>query len=160
VLERTPLLYLLPLRLSCGYLLASSGLSKVLSGWLRSPLLGARLSEWLRPGHPPHVLPGLLEPLLRHMQYHAQAYSIAVSVTELLCGAALFVGLFSRYAALGGLLATLLPLIGAAEPGLIQLRPSPELVVCASLLSLSLCGSGRSVGLDGLLRGRVPPWLS
>ncbi len=158
MLERTLLLFFVPLRLACGYLLATGGLSKVLSGWLRSPLLGVRLSEWLRPGHPSHFVPALIEPLLRHMQHHAQIYSVIVSGGELLCGAALFFGLFSRYAALGGLLLTLLPLVGAAE--LEPLGPSPQLVVCAALLSLSLCASGRALGLDGLLRGRVPPWLS
>jgi thiosulfate dehydrogenase [quinone] large subunit len=158
IIERTPLAFLVPLRLACGYLLATSGLGKVLSGWLRSPLLGARLSEWLRPGHPRHLFPALIDPVLQHMQYHAQAYSIAVTATELLCGAALFVGIFSRYAALFGLLVSLLPLAGGAESA--QPGANLQLVYCAALLSLSLSGAGRSLGLDSLLRGRVPPWLS
>lgn len=156
VLERTPLLCLLPLRLACGWFLAAAGLSKVLSGWLHSPLLAVRLGEWLHAGRTPALISPLLTPLLVHMQHHAQTYSVLMASSELLCGAALLVGLFSRYAAIGGLLLTLLPLLAAGE----QLGPSAELVVCASFASLSLVGSGRALGLDGLLRGRVPPWLS
>lgn len=155
-LERTPLLCFLPLRLACGYLLAAAGLGKVLSGWLRSPLLAVRIGEWLQAGHMPRLIAPVLERLLLHMQHHAQSYSILIASAELLCGAALLVGLFSRYAAMGGFLLTLLPLLAAGE----QLGPSPDVVACAAFASLSLVGSGRALGLDGLLRGRVPGWLS
>lgn len=156
VLERTPLLCFLPLRLACGWLLGAAGLSKVLSGWLHSPLLAVRVGEWLHAGRMPTLLRPILTPLLEHMQHHAQTYSALIASSELLCGAALLAGLFSRYAAIGGLILTLLPLLAAGE----QLGPSAELVVCAALASLSLVASGRALGLDSLLRGRVPPWLS
>jgi uncharacterized membrane protein YphA (DoxX/SURF4 family) len=152
MLERIPLLFLLPLRLCCGYLLWAGGLAKVLSGWLHNPLLAVQVNGWLAEKQPPL----LLLPLLHHLLHHAQLYSTTLAAAELGCGAALAVGLFSRYAALGGLLVTGLPIVAAGD----WLGPNPQLAVGAGLLALGMCSSGRSIGLDALLRGRVPAWLS
>ncbi len=152
MLERVPVLLFLPLRLACGAFLAAAGLAKVLSGWWRSPLLAVRIGEWLQFEQTPHLaLPlnyRLLRPVLLHMQHHAQAYSILISSAELFWGAALFVGLLSRAAALCGLCLTLLPMMAVGEP----LLASKDLVVCAAFVTLSMCPSGRAIGLDGLLR--------
>lgn len=152
---RTPLFLLFPLRLACGYFLGAAGLAKVLSGWLHSPLFAVRVGEWLRADRAPQ----LLKPFFTHMTHHAQIYSIVVAGGELVCGAALFVGLFARYAAFGGFILCLLPLLAAPPQGVSPLSPSQELIVCAAFLSLGLCGAGRTLGCDALLRGRVPAWL-
>ena len=150
--ERTPLFILVPLRLCCGYLALAAGLGKVGAGWLMQPLLRERLEPMMvaaRTSHPTDVV-------LQHLLGHALAYSRLVALGELLGGAALVVGLCSRYAALllwvlalGFLLAGSAPL---ADPALF--------LQGSALLTLSLCSSGRALGVDGLLRPHLPGWLT
>lgn len=150
--ERTLLLFLLPLRLACGYALLVAGLAKAAAGWLTSPLLGVRLSEWLKSGH----LHPYTEVLVRHLQHHAQLYSTALAAGEVVAGAALIFGLFGRFSALFGAVTALVPLLGPLEGA----ERSAALVLFAGLLSLGLASAGRVLGLDALLRPRLPPWLT
>jgi uncharacterized membrane protein YphA (DoxX/SURF4 family) len=148
---QTSLLFLLPLRLCCGLSLLSSGFGKVASGWLTHPHLAARLEDWLHAGRAVRFYVPVLHEVLRH----AQLASTAVALCELLAGAALFFGLFSRWAAFLGLLVWGNYLLASGD-----LLGNPGAPLCASLLTLTLCGSGRVLGLDAALAGRVPAWLS
>lgn len=149
---QTNLLFLLPLRVTCGWVLATAGFGKIASGWLTQPHFAAQLGEWLNTGHTYRFF----VPALHRLLPHAQAAGIAVAGLQLLCGAALFCGLFSRLSALGGLLLTVSYLLAAGE----GLSANPGAPLGAALLTLTLCGSGRALGLDAALQGRVASWLS
>ncbi len=148
---QTHLLFLLPLRLCCGLSLCTAGFGKVASGWLTHPLLSARIEDWLTAGRTYRFF----VPALHHVLHHAQLASTAVAVTEMVAGAALLLGLFSRWAAFFGFLVMTGYLLAQGD-GLGQGATAP---LCAGLLSLTLCGSGRALGLDAALSGRVSSWL-
>jgi thiosulfate dehydrogenase [quinone] large subunit len=87
---------------------------------------------------------------------HAHGFAYLVSFGELLVGAALLAGLFSRLAAFGGLV-----LVGnfllARGDGIGVNGTMPFVVM---MLTLMLTGPGRSLGLDAALKGRLPRWLA
>ncbi len=149
---QTHLWFLLPLRVCCGWVLLTAGFGKAESGWLTHPHLGARIEAWLQAGRTYHFY----VPVLHRALPHAQALSIATCATELLGGAALLCGLFSRWAALCGFLLMANYMLAAGE----GLGANPSAPLCAALLTLALAGSGRVLGLDAALQGRVSPWLS
>lgn len=149
--DRTPTLALLPVRLAAGYQLLALGLGHVAAGWLMQPQLGTRAESWRIAGRGL----SLLSPLLGHVAAHGQAYSRAVCLGELVAGAALLLGLFGRVVALGPLLAILLLRLVAGEP----LSDGPLLLLLAALCSLVLGGGGRALGLDVIVRERLPGWL-
>ena len=158
-LERVPLLVLLPLRIGCGYALAIAGFGKVESGWLTHPHLATQLDAFQHAGRgAASLLAPLAGRVAQHLEAHTQGYSIAIALGELVIGAALCVGLLSRLSALLGFALCLLFSLVANE----GLWHSPMLPLCAGLLTLSLCASGRTLGADAILRrhGSAPPWLS
>lgn len=149
--ERSPTLALLPVRLAAGYELLLLGLGHTAAGWLTQPQLGTHAASWRIAGRGLHAL----APLLAHVAAHGQAYSRLVCVGELVTGAALLLGLFGRVMAL-------LPLLGIVFLRLVAgeaLSDGPLLLLAAALCSLALGGGGRALGLDVLLRQRLPGWL-
>jgi uncharacterized membrane protein YphA (DoxX/SURF4 family) len=150
--ERIPLFIVVPLRLCCGYLALTAGLGKVGAGWLMQPLLRERLEPMLAGARTSHAT----DVVLQHVLGHALAYSRLVALGELLGGAALLVGLCSRYAALLLWVLALGFLLGGGTTLLDPLL----LLQGASLLTLALCSSGRVLGVDGLLRPHLPGWLT
>lgn len=150
--QRVPLFILAPLRLCCGYLALAAGLGKVEAGWLMQPLLRERLEPMLAAARASR----LTSLLLQHVLGHALLYSRLVALIEVLGGAALLVGLCSRYAAL--LLCALS--LGFLLGGGAVLRDSALLMQSAALLTLCMCSSGRVLGCDALLRPHLPPWLT
>ena len=149
--QRVPLFILAPLRLCCGYLALTAGLGKVEAGWLMQPLLGERLESLLAAAHPVRGV----NLMVQHALAHALFYSRLVALLEVVAGAALLIGLCSRYAALALCLLALGFLLGSGG-----LADGPLLLQGAALLTLSLCSSGRALGLDALLRPHLPPWLT
>lgn len=149
---QTHVLFLLPLRLCCGWVLFSAGFGKIASGWLTQPHLMQKIEAWLQAGRTYHFY----VPLLHKLLPHALWVGIAVALVQIVAGAALLAGLFSRLAAALGLLVMVNYLLAAGE----GLSANPGAPLAAALLSLTLCGSGRALGLDAALRGRVSPWLS
>jgi thiosulfate dehydrogenase [quinone] large subunit len=150
--ELTRVSFLLPMRLFCGWVLLSAGLSKLLGGWLSGPQLANNVAGWLRDGKPYSIYaPFLRGVVLPHAHFFAQL----VSFGELLAGAALLAGLFSRAAAAGGLL-----LVGnfmlAKGDGFAANGTAPMVIM---MLTMMLTGPGRTLGLDATLRGRIPRWL-
>ena len=154
--ERTPLFILIPLRLCCGYLALAAGLGQIGAGWLMQPLLRERLEPMLAAARTSHAPDGFSQRILGHFLAHAQAYSRLVAIGELIGGAALLVGLCSRYAALALWLLALGFLLGGGT----ALIDNTLMLQGAALLTLSLCSSGRALGVDGLLRPHLPGWLT
>lgn len=150
--QRVPLFILAPLRVCCGYLTLTAGLGKVEAGWLMQPLVRERL-ETMQTAARGARLTSLG---LQHVAAHALLYGRLVALIELVAGAALLVGLCSRYAALALWVLTLGWLLGSGG-----LRADGALLLQgAALLTLSLCSAGRVLGLDGLLRPHLPSWLT
>jgi thiosulfate dehydrogenase [quinone] large subunit len=151
--EQTRITFLIPLRLFCGWILLTAGLAKLSGGWLAHPELTRTVLGWLREGSPY----GFYVPFLRDVVLpHAQLFAWIVSLGELALGAALIAGLFTRLAALGGLVLVINYFLGRGD-GLTANSTAPMLIM---LLTCALANPGRTLGLDAALRGRVPAWLS
>src|SRR5438067_12265112 len=149
----TRIAFLLPLRLFCGWTLLNTGLKKLAAGWLSRPELANSIEGWLREGKPY----GFYAPFLRSVVLpHAHVFAILVSCGELLVGAALLAGLFSRIAAAGGVLLTLNFMLGHGD-GIGANDTAPWVIM---MVTLMLTSPGRTLGLDAALRGRLPRWLS
>jgi uncharacterized membrane protein YphA (DoxX/SURF4 family) len=150
--DRVPLILLLPLRLCSGYLALAAGLGKVGAGWLTQPLLAERVEPMLKTARPARALLPLFHVLLTHPLLASRL----VALVELIGGAALLVGLGSRYAALCLCALSLVFLLGSGVP----LDGNGPLLQSAALLTLSMCSSGRVLGADALLRPHLPGWLT
>lgn len=143
--QHARLLWLLPLRLSCGWYMATSGFGKVESGWLTQPLLLKKVEAALEAG----TAYRFFVPVLHQALHHGRAASMAVALLELCAGAALFCGLLSRGAAALGLLLTLAYLLMGGDAG-----HSPLLPLSAGLLALACSPTGKVLGLDAVLGAR------
>ncbi|MDB4966234.1 MAG: conserved rane protein of unknown function [Myxococcales bacterium] len=151
--ELTRVSYLLPLRLFCGWVFLNAALSKLAGNWLTQPALAGVITGWLRDGKPY----SFYAPFLRSVVLpHATLFSYMVTFGELLVGAALLAGLFTRVASAAGILLVLNFFLGHGD-GLGANNTAPILVMCITLM---LTSAGRSLGLDAALRGKLPHWLS
>ena len=151
--DRARIAYLVPLRLFAGWVFLNAALSKLAGGWVGGPQLHDIIAGWLRDGRPYHFY----APFLRAVVLpHASTFALVIALGELLVGAALLAGLFTRLAAIGGLLLVGNFLLGRGD-GLGNNDTAPMLVM---LLTVALTNPGRALGLDAALRGRVPRWLS
>jgi thiosulfate dehydrogenase [quinone] large subunit len=147
------LLALVPLRIFAGWALLSAGLTRVRAHWLTEPALAKEVGAWVERGAPfPFVTPFLKSTVLTH----ASLFSYLVVWGLILVGAALLVGLFTRPAALFGLVMMVSFALAQGE------LPSatPAWAMAAICFTLLLAAPGRVLGLDQALRGRVPRWLS
>jgi thiosulfate dehydrogenase [quinone] large subunit len=151
--DRTRVICLLPLRLFCGWTFLNAGIGKLSGGWLGGPQLADAVAGWLREGRAYHFY----APWLRMVVLpNALLFAYLVSFGELLVGAALLAGLFTRFAAVGGLV-----LVGnfllARGDSLGANNTAPFVIM---MLTIALTGPGRALGLDAALRGRLPRWMS
>jgi len=149
---KVALAVLLPLRVGVGQFMLAQAMQQIAAGWLVQPLIVRHL-ETVRSGE--HGL-HLLAPLAEHVLAHSQLYSVATCTGQLVLGLFLAVGLLSRTAAALALLGYLLVglLVGP------RLFDSATVLLTLSLLTLSLVPSGRVLGLDAVLRNRLPQWLT
>ena len=151
--EQTRIAYLLPLRLFCGWVFLNAGIGKLAAGWLTRPELTTTLLGWMRDGK----TYAFYVPFLRGVVLpHAHGFAYLVSIGELLVGAALLAGLFSRLAALGGLVLVINVMLARGE-GFSVDGAMPFVIMT---LTLMLTAPGRSLGVDAALRGRLPRWLA
>jgi uncharacterized membrane protein YphA (DoxX/SURF4 family) len=145
--------YLLPLRLFAGWVFLMEALAKLTAGWVPSAKLGVIVGGWLHDGKPyPFYAPFLRSLVLPHVY----GFSVTVVIGELMVGSALLAGLFSRWAALGGLCLSLNYMLARGD----TLGPNPTSPFVAICLTLMLTQPGRALGIDAALRGKVPGWLS
>jgi thiosulfate dehydrogenase (quinone) large subunit len=151
--EQTRIAFLLPLRLFCGWVFLNTGVHKLSGGWLGDGELSEILGEWLRDGKPyAFYVPFLRDVVLPH----AHLFSCLVAIGELLVGAALLAGLFTRLAAFVGLVMVGNFLLGHGD-GLAANGTAPMAVM---MLTMMATAPGRTLGLDAALRGRLPTWLA
>jgi len=147
------LLTLVPLRLFAGWALLRSGLSMLSAHWLTEPKLTEEVGGWLERGAPfAWFAPFLKNTVLTH----ASLFSYLVVWGEILVGACLLVGLFTRPAALFGTAMAVSFVLAQGE------LPSatPAWAFVAICFTLLVAAPGRVLGVDQALRGRVPRWLS
>jgi hypothetical protein len=143
---------LVPLRVGAGQFMLAQAMQQIAAGWLQQPLVMRHL-ETVRSGeHAVPVQAQLAELVLRYPMF----WSVATCTGLLVLGLCLGLGLLARPAAMLALIGYLLCglLLGA------RLFDSGTVLLCLSLVSLSMVASGRVLGLDMLLRKRLPAWLT
>ncbi len=151
--EQTRIAFLLPLRLFCGWIFLNTGVHELSGGWLHNDELSQILQTWIKDGK----TYSFYVPFLRDVVLpRAHLFACAISIAELLVGAALLAGLFTRLAALVGLVLVGNFLFGRGD-GLTANGTAPLAVM---MLTMMLTAPGRTLGLDAALGGRLPRWLA
>lgn len=143
---------LVPLRVGAGQFLLAQAMQQIAAGWLQQPLVIRHLESVRSGEHSVFVRVQLAELILRYPMF----FGVATCTGLLVLGLCLGLGLLSRPVAL-------LALIGYLLCGLVlgsRLFDSATILLVLSLVSLSLVASGRVLGLDQLLRKRLPGWLT
>jgi thiosulfate dehydrogenase [quinone] large subunit len=150
--ERIPLATLVPLRLLFGVILVLEGWGKLRGGWLHGTALLNTLSRWVSDGKPyPFFLP-----MLETARAHPKIFGTLVTAGELVVGASMVLGLFTRFASFLGAV-MLFSFAAGAGQGLAP--PGNAVLMGAVFLIFMLAPPGRVLGIDRLLRDRVPRWL-
>lgn len=143
---------LVPLRVGAGQFMLAQAMQQIAAGWLQQPLVIRHLESVRSGEHGVFVQAQAAELILRHPMF----YSVATCTGLLVLGLCLGLGLLARPVALVALIGYLLGglLLGS------RLFDSATILLVLSLVSLSLVASGRVLGLDMLLRKRLPGWLT
>jgi len=150
--ERFPLAYLVPLRLLFGAILSIEGWSKLRGDWLHGTPLLRNLDRWLADDRPY----GFVMPIVNVAHAHPKIFGSLIAIGELSIGACMLVGLVTRASsALGALM--LLSIAASAGQGLAP--PGNALLMAAVFLLFVVVPPGRVLGLDAMLRNRLPRWM-
>jgi len=150
--ERFPLAYLVPLRLLFGAILTLEGWSKLRGDWLHGTPLLRNLDRWLADDRPY----GFFMPIFNVAHAHPKIFGSLIAIGELSIGACMLVGLVTRASsALGALM--LLSIAASAGQGLAP--PGNALLMAAVFLLFVVVPPGRVLGLDAMLRNRLPRWM-
>ena len=150
--EKTNLWFIAILRIFVGYFFLMSGINKIRDGALADPekLIGL-LEEWSA------SVPAWYADFLQQAVIpNGQIFNYLVVSGEVLVGACLILGLFSRFAGFFGMVMTFNFFfatyhMGPASQGI----NSAFFFICLVIL---LSGAGRSIGVDRKLRKKIP-WL-
>ena len=142
----------LPARLYAGYFFFRYGLGKITRG-LGGAELHETLTQWAAgPAY------DFYTPFLHKVAIpHAGLFAHLVAYGEMAVGALLLVGCASRLAALGGIFLCLNFLFASGAPILSVETPTVFLLV---LLTVYATAAGRALGLDALLKHRLPHWVA
>ncbi len=151
--ERFPLLFLFPLRVLVGVMLVLAGYHKFLDGWLHGTALLTILDGWMRDHKSYHFI----LPVVNTAQAHPKIFGALVTMGEMVIGAAMVVGLFTRFFALLG---TLVFFTFAFASGEHLAPPGPAILMGAIFFTFLLVPPGRALGLDQALRAKLPAWLA
>jgi uncharacterized membrane protein YphA (DoxX/SURF4 family) len=151
--ERVPLVCLFPLRVLVGVMLVLSGYHKFLGGWLHGTALLTILDGWAGD----HKTYAFFIPVVDTARAHPKILGTLVTMGEMVVGALMVLGLFTRFAAFLGLL-----MVGsfAVAAGERLAPPGTALLMGAVFFTFVLVPPGRVLGLDQALRGRLPGWLA
>src|SRR5262245_24364029 len=141
-----------PVRLYTGYFFLKYGLEEVTVGFGGAEVHGT-LAKWAAgPAYDFYI------PFLQRIAIpHAGLFAPLVAYGELAVGVLLLAGCVTRLAALGGIFLCLNFLFASGVPIVSTEMPSVFLLL---LLTVYLTAPGRVVGVDGLLKQRVPSWVA
>lgn len=142
----------LPARLYTGYFFLKYGLGKFTGDW-GGAQLHETLGRWAAGAAYDFYLPFLRSVAMPY----SSLFAPLVTFGEILVGALLLLGCAGRLAALGGMFLCLNFLFASGVPILSVEQPVVFLVL---LLTVYLTAAGRALGLDALLKGRLPRWAA
>ncbi len=146
--EKTHLWHVALLRLYIGYYLLHQGIRKYQRGFPHSDWIGRQVGDLSNVD----LYPWYRSFLVDYVAPHAELFGYLVMVGEILVGACLLLGLFTRFSALIGLFMLVNYYLG---PGMARggapLAQQQTFIVCLVIIFLS--NPGRTLGLDGLLSG-------
>jgi uncharacterized membrane protein YphA (DoxX/SURF4 family) len=150
--ERVPLAWLVPLRLLCGVIMVLEGWNKFQGGWLHGTPLLAILDGWVSAHRTYHFF----LPVVETARAHPKIFGTLVTMGELVVGASMVLGLFTRFTAFLGALMTL-SFAFAGGQGLVP--PGNAVLMAALFITFMVVPPGRVLGIDHALRARLPRWL-
>ena len=150
--ERFPLAYLLPLRLLCGLILVLEGWGKLHGDWMHGTPLAATLGNWIAADKPY----GFFLPMVKLAYAHPKIFGSLITIGELTVGLSMLFGVLTRVSAALGALMVLSFALGAGQ----GLAPPGSGIVMGALLALFVAAPpGRFLGVDTVLRSRLPRWM-
>lgn len=142
----------LAVRLYCGYFFLKFGLQKATGGFG-----GAALRHTLQ-GWASETRYGFYVPLMKGVLIpHAEVFAFLVTAGEILVGAFLLCGFATRLAALIGMFLCLNFVFATGSPLLSTEQPVMFLILLATTYATA---AGRALGVDVLLKGRLPRWAA
>jgi uncharacterized membrane protein YphA (DoxX/SURF4 family) len=144
-----PLSYLLPLRLFVGWFFLNAGLSK-LGPFLHTSELRSTLARWAA-DNPYPFYKGFLA---TRAQDYSGLLAYLVAYGEIIVGAMLMLGLFTRLACAVGILLVANYYLASGHTGWVFAGIDQAFFV--ALVTLAAAGAGRVAGLDGHLLARAP----
>jgi uncharacterized membrane protein YphA (DoxX/SURF4 family) len=147
--ERTCLWYIVPLRLYVGYYLLNHGIGKYRREFARSNWIGSQIGDldkvdlypWYKAFPAAYVVP------------HRELFGYLITAGEILIGACLLLGLFTRFSAIVGLFMMVNCYLG---PGMARggVSVPQQQIFIVSLGIILLAKPGQTLGLDGsIFRG-------
>src|SRR5882762_3187255 len=150
--ERSPLAFVVPLRIFVGVILLIEGYSKFSGGWLHGDALHKTLNDWIAAGK----TYSFFLPVLETARAHPKIFGTLITAGELVVGASMVLGLLTRLFAFLGMLMVFSFALGGGQ-GLSP--PGNAILMGAALFTFILAPPGRALGIDQVLRGRLPRWL-
>ena len=150
--ERSPLAFIVPLRILIGVILVLEGYSKFSGGWLHGEALHKTLSGWLDAGK----TYAFFVPVIEMARNHPKIFGALITVGELVVGLSMVLGLLTRLSSFFGMLMMFSIAFGSGQK---LVPPGNALLMGAILFTFMLMAPGRTLGLDQLLRARLPRWM-
>jgi thiosulfate dehydrogenase (quinone) large subunit len=150
--ERIPLATLVPLRVICGLILVLEGWSKLQGDWLHGTPLATSLGNWLAADKPY----GFFLPIVKNAHAHPKVFGALVTIGELAVGISLLAGVLTR---LGSALGALMLFSFAFGNGQGLVPPGNAVLMGLICLMFVAAPPGRVLGVDVVLRSRLPRWM-
>ena len=150
--ERIPLATLVPLRVICGLILVLEGWSKLQGDWLHGTPLATSLGNWLAADKPYHFF----LPVVKNAYAHPKVFGALVTIGELSVGISLLAGVLTR---LGSALGALMLFAFAFGSGQGLVPPGNAVLMGLICLMFVAAPPGRVLGVDVVLRDKLPRWM-
>jgi len=150
--ERIPLATLVPLRVICGLILVLEGWSKLQGDWLHGTPLATSLGNWMAADKPY----GFFLPIVKNAHAHPKVFGALVTIGELAVGISLLAGVLTR---IGSALGALMLFSFAFGNGQGLVPPGNAVLMGLICLMFVAAPPGRVLGVDVLLRSRLPRWM-
>jgi uncharacterized membrane protein YphA (DoxX/SURF4 family) len=144
--ERTYLWYIAPLRLYVGYYLLHQGIRKYQRGFPHGDWIGRQIGDLATV----EIYPWYRTFLIEYVVSHREVFGYLITSGEILAGAALLLGLLTRFSASIALFMLINYYLG---PGMARggVSMAQQQMFIIALVIIFLSNAGRSLGLDGLI---------